>query len=164
MIMSLGKGFGQVLRAGLSAALLLLLVGRAGSAEQTLRVDKFVLSGGGGESAGGKFGVTGTIGQPEGDQTLVGGRFGVDPGFWSAIGLVQLPGSPLLQLRRIDTQVLIVWPLATIEQGFVIEESASMEPSAIWRKATGSFRVGGDKVVLTVAARPGLRFFRLKRP
>lgn len=69
-----------------SASWLLLLMGWAIlvprlALAQSLTVDRFVLSGGGGTSTNGAFSVTGTIGQPDSGAKLAGGNYSVEGGF-----------------------------------------------------------------------------------
>jgi hypothetical protein len=47
-------------------------------------IDKSSLDAGGGKSAGGLFVVTGTIGQADASDKLMGGNYSLTGGFWSA--------------------------------------------------------------------------------
>ena len=143
---------------------LLLSAVEPSAAEPALRIDKFVFSGGGGSSTNTRFGVTGTIGQKEGDKELSGGRFTVKPGFWSTIGLVQLPGSPLLELHRVGADVVIRWPATSAAQGFVLEQSNFVGPSAVWIAVPASGDNVGAFLQLNVVPQAGARFYRLRRP
>lgn len=53
-----------------------------------LTVARHVIASGGGESSGGQFEITGTIGQPDADplQPSTGGTFAITGGFWPAVG------------------------------------------------------------------------------
>ena len=102
-----------------------------------MRVDKFVLSRGGGNSSQGRFAVTGTIRQKEGDRRIANGRFSLRPGFWNVIGLIQLPGSPELRILQ--------------------------SAGTVWRPSTGAVAVVDGRIQKEIRPHPGNLFFRLRQ-
>lgn len=139
---------------------LILFVGISTDAATTLRVEKFVISGGGGSSTNSRFGVTGTIGQKEGDKKLTNGRFTVEPGFWNVVGLVQIPNSPLLQLEQDASGICIRWNSSS--SAFILETSNSVGPNAVWSQAVGLIIQDGANRRYKVASAPGTKFYRLR--
>ena len=80
----------QWLRAVLSAAWLSVpsLLGA-----QDFGIDWFTTAGGGGNSSGGDFELSATIGQHD-TGNLLGGDFALTGGFWSVLAVVGTPGAP----------------------------------------------------------------------
>ncbi|HNT74470.1 MAG TPA: hypothetical protein PKH77_05570 [Anaerolineae bacterium] len=78
------------LRIGFTLLGLILLLGAitALTAAQTTgyRLDWWTLDNGGGASAGGRFAVTGSIGQPDASAVMQGGAYSLSGGYWGAAG------------------------------------------------------------------------------
>jgi hypothetical protein len=74
---------------------------------QSYTVDWFTMDGGGGNSTGGVYSVSGTIGQPDAGR-MSGGGFALDGGFWGVIAAVQIPGAPHLSISRTTTNTVLV--------------------------------------------------------
>ena len=141
---------------------LLLLTGSVFAAAQlasaqTLVMDRFVMSGGGGTSSTGTLSLTGTIGQPDASVKLAGGSYGLESGFWSSVVAIQIPGAPLLSVLRIGSTVFISWP--SDAAGYVLEWTGNLHPPANWVPVAG---VANN--ALTTPAAPGTSFFRLRKP
>lgn len=66
-------------RRGLLCSLSLLV---AGAGAQTLDVTRHVVAGGGGQSSGGDFSMSGTVGQPDASASISGGAFELRGGYW----------------------------------------------------------------------------------
>lgn len=128
------------------------------SVAQQLSVNQATISNGGGRSSGGKFALTGTIGQPTAGSKLSGGKFGVESGFWQAISLVQTPGSPTLQISINNGEVTIFWPAET--SGFALEYTTSLTTPAIWQTVSG---VENNSFTPALIHQSGMRFYRLRK-
>ncbi len=50
------------------------------------QIDWYTIDGGGGDSSGGAFFLSGTIGQPDAGNSIAGGAFQISGGFWPASG------------------------------------------------------------------------------
>lgn len=57
---------------------------------------------GGGTAEGGRFQITGTIGQPEASPRLSSRCLSIAPGFWGRYAVVPTPGAPALRIRPLD--------------------------------------------------------------
>ncbi len=86
------------------------------------------------------------------------------PGFWSTIGLVQLPDSPLLELQRVGSDLVLRWPATAADQGFVLEQSGSVGTGASWSVVDNTASNVGVFRQLEIPVQPGTRFYRLQRP
>jgi len=130
--------------------------------EPPLRLDWFSLDGGGGAGSGGPFTLVGSIGQPDaGDQR--GGAYRLVGGFWGFVLLSHEPQpAPDLRITRAGSDLAISWPSAAA--GFQLEEAASLTSPISWNAVpTTPVPVNGHYTV-TVAAGPGVRFYRLRKP
>lgn len=128
----------------------------AASAHAQYAIDWFTLDGGGGQSSGGVYTVTGTIGQPDA-ATSSGGQYTLEGGFWSAFAVVP----PTLRIIRNGTDVTLAWPNPSA--GFQLQESPSLT-TPTWTNVTAAPAiVGGEKQVNQTLA-PGSRFYRLRQP
>jgi hypothetical protein len=68
----------------ISLAVAFHLAAALGAPAQSYSIDRFVMAGGSGTSAGGAFGLSGTIGQPDAG-LMSGGNYSLAGGFWGAI-------------------------------------------------------------------------------
>jgi hypothetical protein len=119
------------------------------------------IDGGGGVSGGGRYAVSGTIGQPDAGQ-LTGGHYTLNGGFW----VIQTEGVPLLAISRSIGNIVVKWPFPATD--FVLQQTAALAspPSAtLWMDLTSpsAVHVGSDWTV-TIPAPAGNRFFRLRKP
>jgi len=69
---------------------------------QPFSISPAVIPTGGGTASGGRFQLTGTIGQPEAGPRLSAGCLAVEPGFWATYAVVTTPGAPTLHIRQVD--------------------------------------------------------------
>jgi len=149
----------QWLRAALLAAWLL----SAGPINaQDFGIDWFATAGGGGDSSGGDFELTATIGQPDpGD--LLGGDFSITGGFWSILTTIQTAGSLSLSVSLAQGSVIISWPDSG-SAGFFLEETAALADPSTWTPVNATVQTSGgtDSVQLPLGA--GTRFYRLHKP
>src|SRR3954463_13019035 len=132
------------------------------SAAQSYSIDWFTIDGGGGNSTGGVYSVSGTIGQPDAGH-MSGGNFTLDGGFWGIIAAVQTPGSPLLRVVLTATNTVIVaWPVSST--GFGLQQNLAVNNSGGWSNVTNTVNVVGSENQVIVAPPLGNRFYRLKYP
>jgi len=146
-----------------TALLIGLLILGTGSQAQTYSIDGSVMSGGGGTSAGGKFAVSATLGQPDANpQALTGGPFSLLGGFWSRFA-VQTPGAPFLSIT-LDPQfraVTVSWPSPST--GFVLQQTADLNVPN-WVAVPQAVNDSGTSKFVVVNSPGGNRFYRLFKP
>lgn len=66
----------------ITVSLALICSSAAAQSGGDFEITRSVIAGGGGDTAGGTFGVSGTKGQPKAGTTLTGGSFSLTGGFW----------------------------------------------------------------------------------
>jgi len=147
---------------GLMVWLLVTAFAGATATAQSFAVENSVIGGGGGTSAGGQFGLTGTIGQPAAGPVMSGGDFSVESSFWNLYVAVQTPGAPLLTVTRAGANVQISWPAEAV--GFVLEETGSLSGTVTWLNANATPEVVDGRYVVTLPVQAGQHFFRLRWP
>src|SRR5262249_24967226 len=103
-----------------------LLYGAFGlTASPQFSIDWYTIDGGGGTSAGGVYGLSGTVGQPDANPTpMSGGNFSLNGGFWSLLSLVQTPGAPLLSVQRVSNNARVYW--SATADGFVLDQALTV--------------------------------------
>lgn len=124
-------------------------------------IDWFTIDGGGGDSSGGGYSVSGTIGQSDAG-TMTGGNFSVNGGFWGVISAVQIPGAPLLSITRTNNAVIISWPDTAM--GFRLENNFNLSLTNGWTPASQSRTTNGGFISISVFPPSGNTFYRLKNP
>jgi len=75
-----------------------------GASAQLFSVDRFVMAGGSGTSAGGAFRLSSAVGQPDAGW-MSGGNYTLAGGFWSAIAPLPPAGSVIIQVRVVNGHV-----------------------------------------------------------
>jgi hypothetical protein len=139
---------------------LLLLLALALPAFAQYEITPWTVDAGGGQTTGGVYAVTGTIGQPDaGVQT--GGSYTLFGGFWSLAAVVQTEEAPALRITQGNTQVILAWPNPSA--GFQLQLSPSLSSPA-WTDVNAAPVVVGTEKQVTLSVEPGLRFFRLRKP
>ena len=127
---------------------------------QSFSIDWHTIAGGGGTSAGGSYSVSGTIGQPDAG-AMSGGVYSLTGGFWS-IEAVQVPGAPLLTVRRTETNTVVIsWPSPST--GFSLRQNADLN-AAIWATPSEAVTDNGTNKFILVNPPPGSRYYRLVKP
>ena len=150
------------MRAGLVGAL--VLAGAIPAAAQTPAISWFAVAGGGGmNSTGGGYSLSGTIGQPEASTPLTGGAFGERGGFWAtepahlASGDYDGDGRSDLLWRNVGpgtaTGALYVWLMS----GKDIASSTYLDPiESDWVvQKVGDFNGDGKSDILWRNMQPG---------
>jgi len=118
------------------------------------------VDGGGAMSAGGKFLMTGTVGQPDAG-ALAGGQFKLEGGFWSGVAVVQTPGAPFLKIKLLGNgQAVISWPVTVT--GFTLEEAPAVSNTP-WNNTPQSVVDTAAEHAVTVPANGIMKVFRLKK-
>ena len=143
-------------------AIAALLLPAAASA-QNYSIDWYKISGGGGmNSTGGVYSVSGTIGQHDAGGPMTGGNYSVTGGFW-ALYAVQTPGAPLLSIVRTTTNtVAVFWPSPST--GWTLQQNTNGIATVNWSNAPGTIQDDGTTKTLIVNPPTGNRFYRLKSP
>ena len=125
-----------------------------------------IAAGGGLNSTGGVYAVSGTIGQPDASGALTGGVYSVTGGFWPGVTLVQTPEAPLLASELLPGgSVRIFWPLPAT--GFVLDQTTALAspPAAIsWSQVAFPYATNATHISITVPPGVGSKFYRLRHP
>lgn len=148
-----------------AVALLLPLVLTPTASAQSYSITKFVIAGGGGlNSTGGVYAVSGTIGQHDASGPLSGGPYTLVGGFWALPGVVQTPGAPLLSVEQLaGNNVRVYWPLPST--GFVLDQATSLvSPPATnaWSQVAFPYQTNATHISITAAALAN-RYYRLRK-
>ncbi|MCX8156055.1 MAG: hypothetical protein N3J91_06385 [Verrucomicrobiae bacterium] len=139
----------------------LWLAGVMAAAAQTAQVDWFSISAGGGTSTGGVYTLQGVVGQPAAGR-LSGGAYTLEGGFLAAVGLVQVPGAPRLELTLTNNLARVAWPLPA--EGYRLQKSPSLEGSPIpWGPVSGAYQTNSTHIFVLEPLTPGRQFFRLQK-
>lgn len=133
--------------------LLLAALGGAHVAQAApFQITEAKISGGGGDSRGGAFRLSGTVtGAAAGK--LEGGAFRIASGQWGLSVVTQLAEGPRLQTRLEGGVLVLFWDAP----GYVLEQSSDL--GGAWAAVETA---GPPQNIQSVRARDGLRFFRLR--
>jgi hypothetical protein len=142
-------------------AIAALLLPAAASA-QSYSIKWYKVSGGGGmNSTGGVYSVSGTIGQHDAGGPMTGGSYSVTGGFWSLYA-VQTPGAPVLSIELTTTNTAMVyWPSPST--GFNLQVNTNLATTN-WTAPSQSITDNGTIKYIIVNPPTGNRFYRLKQP
>ena len=80
--------------------------------------------------------------------------------FYTQAELDQLFVLPKLYISSAGANVVVSWPTDT---GFILESTSTLSPPS-WAPVMDSATVVGLRNILTVAARGGPKFYRLRQP
>jgi hypothetical protein len=143
--------------------LFLCLMGLSADAAlaQQYNIDWYKIAGGGGQSSGGVFELSGTIGQHDASSQLSGGNYSLTGGFW-ALQAVQTPGAPNLFLAPSGNNVILSW--AAPATGFVLESNNSLTASNNWLTVSPAPVIANGFNYVTNPITPGNKFYRLHHP
>jgi hypothetical protein len=127
---------------------------------QNFSVDWFTVDGGGGNSTGGVFSVSGTVGQPDAG-AMIGGIYTLQGGFWAAY---QMPGAPFLYITNGPSGVVVYWERPAT--GFVLQETPTLtgSPGIPWMQVPFPYQTNTTHIYITVPAPSGIRFYQLRHP
>ena len=124
-------------------------------------IDWHTMDGGGGDSAGGPYTLSGTIGQPDA-HTMTGGDFDLVGGYWAMLMALDVGEGPALRIEWLTpASALIAWPVAGSD-GFVLQHATTLLGADWSSVATLPVPVDGEWQV-TVTPMVGVRFYRLRK-
>lgn len=144
----------------LMKSVVLLVVTIALRVQAQYQITSSSVGGGGGQSTGGAYVVTGSVGQP-GAGLQSGGVYTLAGGFWSLVAAVQVEGAPALRILHNGAECVVAWPNPST--GFQLQASPSLSASA-WSDVNAVPVVVGAEKQISLPAEAGLRFFRLHKP
>jgi hypothetical protein len=130
---------------------------------QQYAVPWFKIAGGGGmQSTGGVYALSGTIGQADAGRVAYTNAYRIEGGFW-AIAIQQL-GYPTLNITRADTNYFVSW--LTAEPGLILQQAATLATPTLWSDATNVVSTNGVTNLVQQALATGVsnRYYRLRRP
>ena len=117
-------------------------------------IDWHTIDGGGGTSTGGRYSITGTMGQPDAGGPMTNAQYAVTGGFWTFPAAIQVPGAPTLAIVPAGPgNATISWLPNT--PGFVLQEALSLSPSN-WTNSPS----GATNPIVVPATLP-TKFYRL---
>ena len=127
---------------------------------QSYSIDWYKVAGGGGTSTGGVYAVSGTIGQHDAG-SMTGGQYALIGGFWGLIGVVPVPGSPLLQVANTGTNTVVIW-WPSPSTGFILQQNGDLRTTN-WLTAPQTVTDNGTTRSIVVNPPVGDLFYRLKQ-
>lgn len=132
---------------------------------QDFGMDWFAVAAGGGESSGGDFELSATVGQPDAGEAL-GGDFAITGGFWSIVSVVDTPAAISLNVSLADGSVIISW-LESGSAGLALEETATLlNPSlnTAWNAVNVTPQASNGMRSVRLPLTAGNHFYRLHKP
>lgn len=107
--------------------------------------------------------LEGTLGQPDAGETMQGGAYDLQGGYWAFIELVQTPNGPILRIAGGSaTAATLAWPVAGAA-GYQLQDASSLiEPD--WDAVAGTPVVVGDEYQVIVSPLVVKRYYRLQKP
>lgn len=128
-----------------------------GTATAQYAIDWYTIDGGGGTSTGGVYSVSGTMGQPDAGEAMIGGLYELTGGFW-AVYAVPTPGAPFLSIVVSGSnEVTISWE--PDQSGWVLQAAGVLEFDMLWTNAPS----GPTNPIVVPVTQP-TTFYRLTRP
>lgn len=146
-------------------AIALLAGGMLNAGAQNFAMPRHVFASGGGNSKGGAFVLSGTVGQPDAGAPLTGGAFTLTGGFWALPVAVQTPDAPVLSVMFTNNLVVVSWPLPA--EDFVLEQAAVLTTTpatTIWTPVPPPYQVNATHQYITTSPGGVAAFYRLRRP
>ena len=129
----------------------------AATAQTNFNINWYKIAGGGGmNSTGGVYTLSGTIGQPDAGPQMTDGYYSLTGGFW-AIYAVQTAGAPLLNITRSGSKAVVWWdPSVT---GWTLQTNVNLAKPTTWGNYLGPIVNNST----TNSPPPNDLFFRLKQ-
>jgi hypothetical protein len=135
------------------------LMSSALTASAQYSIDWFKVSGGGSTSTDTVYSVSGTIGQYDAGDRMVGANYSLTGGFWSILAVLRATNAPNLTITfSITNAVLVSWPYPST--GFVLEQTRELL-SGNWAVVTNQPVLIGQEWQVTTNPLPGNSFYRL---
>ena len=121
-----------------------------------------VAGGGGMQSTGGVYALSGTIGQVDTGRVAATNAYRIEAGFW-AIAIQQL-GYPPLRIGRADTNYFVSW--LTAEPGMILQQATALGVPTSWSDVPDTVSTNGLTNLVQQALATGVsnRYYRLRRP
>ena len=150
---------------GSASSALLLSVLAVPTFAQSLTLTKSAIAGGGGlNSTGGVYAVSGTVGQHDAAGPLSSGTYTLVGGFWALPVAVQTPPAPLLSVEQLaGNNVRVYWPLPAT--GFVLDQATSLvSPPATnaWIQVAFPYQTNATHISISKAPAAN-RYYRLRK-
>ena len=137
---------------------LLSIFSETGSAQYA--IPSWTVDGGGGTSTGGRYAISGAIGQPDAG-VLNGGPYNLIGGYWT-FPPAQPPSPPLLGVELQGDAVRVFWPLPAT--GFVLDHTAQLGADIQWTPVPFPYQTNATHIFITVPSPSASGFYRLSRP
>jgi hypothetical protein len=140
------------------AALLLPVAASA----QSYSINWYKISGGGGmNSTGGAYSVSGTIGQHDAGGPMTGGGYQLTGGFWALISVLQTPGLPNLTITFVSPDsVKVSWPNTGT---YTLQQNSNLAGGS-WATSGYTVTTANGTNSITITPPTGNLFFRLSNP
>jgi hypothetical protein len=133
------------------------------AAAEQYAIEWYKIAGGGGmQSTGGVYSLSGTIGQADaGRVASTNDYYRLEGGFWGIA--VQQAGFPSLLISQQDTNAVLSW--VTPETGFIVQFTTNLTPATVWIDLGPATSTNGTTNAVAVPFDDAVRaFFRLRRP
>ena len=132
---------------------------------QNFTLDSSTIDGGGGESSGGPYTLSGTIGQPDTGKSS-SKPYAMAGGFWGLYGSFSSPEAPDMSISydpELD-EITVSWELPA--KGWLLDESPMLGLGAFpWEEVPEeSYQSNATHRFVTVSSPTGSNFFRLRLP
>jgi hypothetical protein len=131
------------------------------SAAQQYATPWFKIAGGGGmQSTGGVYALSGTIGQVDTGRVAATNAYRIEAGFW-AVAIQQL-GYPELSIMQSGTNAIVSW--VTAESGLILQQTLELAIPTAWADSGLTVTTNATTNLVTVPLNPAMKtFFRLRR-
>jgi hypothetical protein len=131
----------------------------ASTASAQYQINWFGPGGGGAQSSGGVYTLTGAIGLSDTGSTA-GGPYTLTGGFWSFIGVVSTQGAPTIRIVRDGMNLILAW--SNSSTGVQLQETSSLSPPK-WADVNTAPVVVGNETQVRQSFPQGTRFYRLRK-
>jgi hypothetical protein len=130
-------------------------------------LSRSVIAGGGGwNTTGAAFSLSGTVGQPDAGGPATGGGYSLAGGFWAGTTRIAPLGQPRLDAESvIADQVRLSW--SVVATGYVLEQTAAFaasEAGISWSQVPPPYETNAARVTITLPLDSTERFYRLRKP
>jgi hypothetical protein len=134
-------------------------------AQAQYALDWWTIDGGGGQSTGGAYSVSGTIGQPDAGR-MSGGSFTLEGGFWGILAAIQTEGAPTLAIELTNGWVKVSWPAPAPDWVLTESDRLTSAGSAPWSQVSAAqYQTNAGRIFIFVAPQSVQnRFYQLRRP
>ncbi len=128
---------------------------------QPYTINWYKIAGGGGmNSTGGAYSVSGTIGQHDAGGPMTGSGYSLTGGFWALISTLQTPGAPTLYISYSGSTVTVFWQDVP---GWSLQQNNDLTMPVGWT-VNSSWTTSSGTNYLNITTPTGNLFFRLSNP